>query len=164
MLSDALAYAMDHAHLHRPRTCEDYIAFTDDLVMGKVFDACSRGLGVRDTPFGRTLARRDVPTHLDSVHLSELSRGTRQEEVQRRVAEKRRELGDDEQIVGVDAGSDLVKGALPVLRFRDRRKGTWRLEAFADRSSILNSDLNPHYSVLHFYDLRERNRHEHPER
>jgi HD superfamily phosphohydrolase len=156
MLSDALAYAMAHAHLLRPRTYEDYIAFTDDLVMGKVFDACSRGEGVRNTPFGRTLTRRGVPMHLGSVPLTETSKDARKAEIQRWVSQKREELGGGDQIVGVDAGSDLIKGALPTLRFRDRVEGTWRLEAFAGRSSILNSHLTPNYSVLHFYDLQER--------
>lgn len=147
---------MAHTHLPRPRTYEDYIAFTDDLVMGRVFDACSRGEGVRNTPFGRTLTRRGVPTHLGSVPLTETSIGAREVEIRRRVAQKREDLGGGEQIVGVDAGSDLIKGVLPTLRFRDRVTETWRLEAFADRSSILKSHLTPNYSVLHFYDLRER--------
>lgn len=163
MLGRALSWAIDQGHLTRPRLREQYVAFTDDLVMGTVFSKCSDAEGARKTPFGRTLTRRSIPKYVGSALLTEPEEPARKREVEQKrealLAELRgpkfawwRMLEGDDDVLAIPASSDLIKGETPYLRFWEKGTDRPKLEAFANRSSILQSkNFSASHHMVHFF-------------
>ena len=164
MLGRALAWAIDPiALLKRPRLREQYVAFTDDLVMGTVFSMCSEAEGARNTPFGRTLTRRSVPKYVGSALLTAADSAARKDESEQKrhalLADLRGPKLDwwkvqdgDDDVLAIPASSDLIKGETPYLRFWEKGASQPKLEAFANRSSILQSkNFNASHHMVHFF-------------
>jgi HD superfamily phosphohydrolase len=150
MLGAALAWAIKQGHLRRPQTHEECVAFTDDQVMGTVFDLCSRAEGARESPFGQTLTRRSVPKHFGSAALQGSDDATIAPEVEQLRVAKEAEVGV--AVLALQAGSDLIKTEVPSLRTWDKVACKLKLEAFANRSSILQArNFKASHRVVHFF-------------
>lgn len=156
MLGLALEYAFQHVHLMRPRSFEEYLAFTDDLVMGKVFQISTQAQVARETVFGRTLTRRFVPKHLGSERLLENAPDARAAE----VASKKAQVAakhhlDETKILALEAKSELLKrdSQLPLLYLTSKTTGGRVIEPFESRSMIVKGHLEPLYRRVHFFEL-----------
>jgi len=72
MLERAIPDAIsDLPHFEVPRDYASFAEFTDDFVMSQIFSLCAHGKRLAETSYGKTLARRIVPTHLAQVRLHE---------------------------------------------------------------------------------------------
>jgi len=151
MLGHALEWAIDQRDVVRPQLPDQYVAFTDDLVMGTVFSKCSSRGGALDTPFGKTLTRRSVPKRLGASVLKGIDKKTRAAELERLRKEKAIELGRG--VIAIPASSDLIKGQMPSLRVWEKGSSKPKLEAFANGSSILqNKQFNASHHMVHFFE------------
>jgi HD superfamily phosphohydrolase len=151
MLGRALAWAIDQHDVVQPKLPEQYVAFTDDLVMGTVFSKCSTGGGALDTPFGRTLTRRSVPKRIGTSALKGVDKQARKIEIEKLRAEKENEVGHG--VIAIPASSDLIKGQMPSLRVWEKGASSPTLEAFANGSSILqNKQLSASHHMVHFFE------------
>jgi deoxynucleoside triphosphate triphosphohydrolase SAMHD1 len=133
LLAEAIPQAIDDSmstYLGVPRTFDDFVLFTDDLVMSAVTRASVNRRGTARRLYDDALVRRMVPAYLGNIRLS----GDEAEDVKAAASEQERLAAEvavaREHVRSWRTRSDLVKGGgLPyVLR---KRKAVGEIEVLA---------------------------------
>lgn len=162
MLKDALPEAIQSfaIGLKQPLDYEDFIVFTDDLVMSAVFSVCNNPAH-RNTTYARALVHRDLPLHLGA---EDLKLGEGEQRIAQLRQEKARKISADptfeRKIISWEARSDLVKaGPLPLIMMVGKTDHVPHYQAFWDRSIISELVVKKlpcvHQRVHFFVDRRE---------
>lgn len=151
VLSEAIAQAINHAHLEKPEKFEDYLEFTDDHVMASVRSACLRGR-LQNTAYAKALVDRRLPFHLGSDDDPGTNRGRKQIMMKRASAAG---VKIDDVFVG-EAESVLIKpGGFPSILVWDRARKRYDLSSYRDRSQFHPRTFGGRRRVLHYYVNRE---------
>ena len=157
MLGDAIRFAIDNVYLEKPSTWEDYLSFTDDLVMSTVLSLCVKGgHKMANTPFVKTLARREIPLHLGATRLTSAEDNEVQQAQDKYIAETKGKL-TAKDLIFTKVKSELVKkGPLPTLYRWNKLSKRLEILDLSEGSTILRKDfIVPIFRVLHRFVDRE---------
>jgi HD superfamily phosphohydrolase len=164
LLADAIPEAVQdsmNTHLGQPRGFDDFVLFTDDLVMSSVNTACLRG-SATGRAYDHALVRRVVPTYLGQLTLQ----GDDAKDASA-VEQERGRLADELRVPSAEirhwkARSDLVKGGgLPHVLRKNRTGGQVELHAPGEKGTYQivewtrSGKLPAKVEQMHFFVRRD---------
>jgi len=153
----ALPEAMSEIpNLDPPRSYNQYLEFTDDFVLSKIFSLCFHEKKQGEKGYARLLARRQVPEHLFELRLPTATSDPESPQVlaKRDELAAARKVEADKVLFAPSANDVIKKGLLPLVFLK--RTGAFELEPYASRSSLYpfgegEAAIPPRYAMVHFF-------------
>jgi len=152
----------DLQELNPPAKDHEYLEFTDDFVLSKIFSLCFRDKRLGTTNYARLLARREVPEHLGELRLPTVTTNPNASEVVAASHElaKKRGVEPSKVLFAPTANEIVKKGLLPSV-IVDGRSGEVELVTYQSKSSLFPiadrdapAPLPARYVVWHFFTDR----------
>jgi hypothetical protein len=153
----------DLQELNPPTKDHEYLEFTDDFVLSKIFSLCFRDKRLGTTNYARLLARREVPEHLGELRLSALTTDPNASEVvaASHALAKKRGIDPSKVLFAPTANEIVKKGPLPSV-IVDGGSGAVELATYQSKSSLFPitdgdapAPLPARYVVWHFFTDRD---------
>ncbi|HEX6940513.1 MAG TPA: hypothetical protein VF158_13945 [Longimicrobiales bacterium] len=166
LLAEALPEAIASSSVSRighPRDFEEFLEFTDDLVMSSVISASLRDKNASRRMYHRALVGRDLPLYLDRIDVTEMDPVARDTAIREKVTEYESRLpAARDQIRIWPASSALIKGGgLPFVIDQDKLLGERRVlphtvpDAYQIPRWIEQGKLPANVAHIHFFVDRQ---------
>jgi HD superfamily phosphohydrolase len=148
----------DVKELNPPRSYPEYLEFSDDFVLSKIFSLCFHEKRLGEKSYARLLARREVPEHLGELRLPTATSDPESPEMMAERDRLANERGvDPSKVLFALSDNEIIKKGLLPRVLVENSSGGFGLESYESRSSLFPSaegaapPLPARYATIHFF-------------